>query len=77
YNCAQMSRRQHKSAKTHGPGIKHRGKGQMDSFDCDGWLTIWACPDTPSVFLRIRHQVQHTPYCCIDVPDDVKEYIRS
>ncbi|KAF9024172.1 hypothetical protein BDZ89DRAFT_1188004 [Hymenopellis radicata] len=47
----------------------------MDSFDCDGWLYIWASEDSDCVFVRIRHKVQHVHYCCIDVPDDVRKYV--
>ncbi|KAF8919416.1 hypothetical protein CPB85DRAFT_1155897, partial [Mucidula mucida] len=49
----------------------------MDTFDCDGWLTIWACPDSDSFFVRIRHAKQHISYCCIELPEDVHNYIKA
>ncbi|KAK6977828.1 hypothetical protein R3P38DRAFT_2581153, partial [Favolaschia claudopus] len=77
YHCAQIATRQHKSKK--GPeGKKQRDKGQMQTFDCQGWLTIWAAPDDDSeYFIRIRHQECHEKYVCIDVPEDVKQFIEE
>ncbi|KAK6974646.1 hypothetical protein R3P38DRAFT_2583717 [Favolaschia claudopus] len=76
YHCAQSSTRQHKPKK--GEGKKQRDKGQMQTFDCQGWLTIWAAPDDDSeYFIRIRHQDCHEKYVCIDVPEDVKQFIEE
>ncbi|KAJ7878355.1 hypothetical protein B0H14DRAFT_2247645, partial [Mycena olivaceomarginata] len=74
YHCAQISTRQHKSKKNADPS-KHRDKGQMSTFDCNGWLTVWASSDESECFVRIRHAHCHEKYVCIDLPDDVKQYI--
>ncbi|KAJ7062610.1 hypothetical protein C8F01DRAFT_985939 [Mycena amicta] len=49
----------------------------MATFDCDGWLDVWASPDDFTVYARIRHQECHAKYVCIELPDDVKEYIKD
>ncbi|KAJ6602864.1 hypothetical protein DFH09DRAFT_810636, partial [Mycena vulgaris] len=77
YHCAQISTRQHKSKKTAEPA-KQRDKGQMRTFNCQGWLTVWACPDDSEYFIRIRHQECHEKYVCIDLPDDLwKEILKT
>ncbi len=38
---------------------------------------MWVCPDSQEVFLRFSHQLNHVPYFCIDVPDDVHKYIND
>ncbi|KAK6972001.1 hypothetical protein R3P38DRAFT_2550175 [Favolaschia claudopus] len=76
YTCAQNSLRQEKSQKK-ASSEKQRDKAQMSTFECQGWLTIWASPDDDSeYFIRIRHQECHQKYVCIDIPDDVKQIIR-
>ncbi len=75
FNCAQNSKRQHKPQKTKGPDIKCRGKGQMDTFDCNGWLRVWACEDTMGIFVWIHHMHKHISYCCINIPKDVQKYV--
>ncbi|KAJ7839692.1 hypothetical protein B0H14DRAFT_2312629, partial [Mycena olivaceomarginata] len=77
YHCAQNSARQHKPKKILDTA-KQRDKGRMRTFDCHGWLTIWASPDSDSeYFIRIRHRECHEKYVCIDLPDDVKKYIND
>ncbi|KAJ7715311.1 hypothetical protein B0H14DRAFT_2251255, partial [Mycena olivaceomarginata] len=77
YHCAQSSARQHKPKKN-SDVKKQRDKGQMRTFACQGWLTVWASPDSDSEYLiRIRHDDCHEKYVCIDVPDDVKSYIKE
>ncbi|KAF8177716.1 hypothetical protein K438DRAFT_1605894, partial [Mycena galopus ATCC 62051] len=71
YNCAQNSKRQRKSQKI-AHTEKQRDKGQMRTFNCGGWLTIWASPDDAEYFIRIRHQECHEKYVCIDLPADIK-----
>ncbi|KAK6966913.1 SWIM-type domain-containing protein [Favolaschia claudopus] len=68
YHCAQSSTRQHKSKKGL-EGKKQRDKGQMRTFDCQGWLTIWGCSG--------RRFGCHEKYVCIDVPEDVKQFIEE
>ncbi|KAJ7830931.1 hypothetical protein B0H14DRAFT_2304408, partial [Mycena olivaceomarginata] len=74
YHCAQNSTRQHKSKKIL-ETEKQRDKGQMRTFNCQGWLIIWASPDDSEYLIRIRHNECHEKYVCIDLPDDVKRYI--
>ncbi|KAJ7756443.1 hypothetical protein DFH07DRAFT_742593 [Mycena maculata] len=74
YHCAQISTRQHKSKKIVDTE-KQRDKGQMRTFNCQGWLTVWASPDNSEYFIRLRHQECHEKYVCIDLPDDVKKLI--
>ncbi|KAK7007107.1 hypothetical protein R3P38DRAFT_2438938, partial [Favolaschia claudopus] len=77
YTCAQNSLRQEKSQKK-ASSEKQRDKAQMSTFECQGWLTIWASPDDDSeYFIRIRHQECHQKYVCIDIPDDVKQIIQN
>ncbi|KAK6966854.1 hypothetical protein R3P38DRAFT_2386745, partial [Favolaschia claudopus] len=54
--------RQEKSQKK-ASSEKQRDKAQMSTFECQGWLTIWASPDDDSeYFIRIRHQECHQKY---------------
>ncbi|KAJ7718501.1 hypothetical protein B0H14DRAFT_3011233 [Mycena olivaceomarginata] len=48
----------------------------MRTFDCRGWLTVWAYEDS-EYFIRIRHQECHEKYVSIDLPEDVKSYINQ
>ncbi|KAK6984659.1 SWIM-type domain-containing protein [Favolaschia claudopus] len=75
YHCLQISTRQHKSKKA--LDVKTRDKGAMRTFDCQGWITIYASPDDDEYFVRIRHQDCHEKYACIDVPEDVRNYIEA
>ncbi|KAJ6517844.1 hypothetical protein DFH09DRAFT_1098638 [Mycena vulgaris] len=74
YHCAQISTRQHKSKKIL-ETTKQRDKGQMRTFDCQGWLTVWASPDEMEYFIRIHHKECHEKYVCIDLPDEVRDFI--
>ncbi|KAJ7683877.1 hypothetical protein B0H17DRAFT_837200, partial [Mycena rosella] len=66
--------RRHNSKKN--PDVaKQRDKGQMDMFECGGWVDIWASPEDSDCFVRIRHLDCHQKYVCISVPDDVKKFI--
>ncbi|KAJ6538671.1 hypothetical protein DFH09DRAFT_930214 [Mycena vulgaris] len=47
----------------------------MRTFDCQGWLTVWASPDEMEYFIRIRHKECHEKYVCIDLPDEVRDFI--
>lgn len=76
YNCAQLSTRQKKPKKVADKKDQH-DKDCMHTFDCDGWLTIWACPDTDDLFVRLKHKDNHVPYFCIDVPADVQQFVKD
>ncbi|KAJ7934730.1 hypothetical protein B0H13DRAFT_1591382, partial [Mycena leptocephala] len=66
--------RRHNSKKN-SDASKQRDKGQMDMFECGGWVNIWASPEESDCFVRIRHLDCHQKYVCIDVPEDVKKFI--
>ncbi|KAJ7300763.1 hypothetical protein DFH08DRAFT_997751 [Mycena albidolilacea] len=71
----KMSRR-HNSGSTKNPDVvKQCDKGQMDMFECGGWVTIWASSDESDCFIRISHLNCHQKYVCIDLLDDVKKFI--
>jgi hypothetical protein len=44
YHCAQLESRRHNSKKN-SDASKQRDKGQMDMFECGGWVNIWAAPE--------------------------------
>lgn len=73
--CAQRSDRQHEPKKSL-EIKKQRGKAQMDTFPCGGYLRI-NIPDTCGYAdIVLEHKAKHIPYCRIDVPDDVHAIIR-
>ncbi|KAJ7018416.1 hypothetical protein C8F04DRAFT_873834, partial [Mycena alexandri] len=74
YHCAQLESRRHESKKNP-DAAKQRDKGQMDMFECGGWVTIWAAPEESDCFIRIRHSDCHQKYVCIDLPEDIKKFI--
>ncbi|KAJ7670053.1 hypothetical protein DFH06DRAFT_981537 [Mycena polygramma] len=77
YHCAQLESRAHKFKKNP-DAAKQRDKGQMDMFECGGWLTIWASPEESDCYVRIRHLDCHQTYTCIDVPDELwKEILKT
>ncbi|KAF8912407.1 hypothetical protein CPB85DRAFT_1561485 [Mucidula mucida] len=76
YNCAQLCTRQH-APKKHAPTGKHHDKDRMDSFECHGWVTMWVCAGSQILFVRFNHALNHVPYFCIDVPDDVRTYVKN
>ncbi|KAJ7209280.1 hypothetical protein GGX14DRAFT_364725 [Mycena pura] len=49
----------------------------MKTYDCNGWLDIWAADNKMEVFVRMRHQLCHEAYTCIDVPPEVKELVKN
>ncbi len=49
----------------------------MHTFDCNGWLTIWACPDTDDLFVHLKHKNDYVPYFCIDVPANVQQFVTN
>ncbi|KAJ7867068.1 hypothetical protein B0H13DRAFT_2560350 [Mycena leptocephala] len=52
---------------------KQQDKGQMDMFQCGGWVDI--SPEESDCFVCIRHLDCHQKYVCIDVPEDIKKFI--
>jgi hypothetical protein len=49
----------------------------MDVFDCSGWLHITVTTGEPVALVKMKHEDDHVPYWCIDVPQDVKDFIHA
>ena len=49
----------------------------MDGFDCHGWLYVTITEASDNARIKLTHRLQHVPYCCIDIPSDVREYIEA
>ncbi|KAG6826876.1 hypothetical protein H0H92_014080 [Tricholoma furcatifolium] len=77
YHCAQIDARQHKSKKTQKPNAKRRDKHSMETFDCSGWLYIVIFMGSPVANVKLTHKEDHIPYWCIDVPDEVKDFVNA
>jgi hypothetical protein len=77
YHCAQVETRQHKPKKGVRDGAKPRDKGAMDTFSCKGWLHITVYEGSPSVEIRLKHEDEHIPYWCIDVPPKIREFVEQ
>jgi hypothetical protein len=77
YHCAQVNSRQHKSRKSEHENVKSRDKDSMDVFDCSGWLHITVTTGEPVALVKMKHEDDHVPYWCIDVPQDVKDFIHA
>jgi hypothetical protein len=58
-------------------GVKHRSRGQMDSFDCDGWMHITVFKGSNEVFVKLKHKDCHVPYWRTDVPKHIQEYVKE
>ncbi|KAJ7759760.1 hypothetical protein DFH07DRAFT_716176, partial [Mycena maculata] len=76
YHCAQNADRQHKPKK-HDETDKHSTSRQMECFDCDGWLHITVSEESTEALVRFKHEQDHIPYCSIDVPLPVKEFVAA
>ncbi|KAM6491726.1 hypothetical protein JOM56_012766 [Amanita muscaria] len=76
YHCAQSKTRQHDSQKSDNQ-TKHRDKESMTAFQCNGWIYITLYEGSPVAFVKIRHEEEHIPYWSIDVPPEVKAYIKD
>jgi len=74
YNCAQGDTRQHKPKKGKTDG-KQCDKDQMDTFKCKGWLHISVTEGSTTALVKFKHEDDHVPYCNIEVPDGIQEYI--
>ncbi|KAJ7743261.1 hypothetical protein DFH07DRAFT_749976, partial [Mycena maculata] len=78
YHCAQNADRQHKPKK-HDDADKQRTytSRQMECFDCDGWLHITVSEESTEALVRLKHEEDHIPYCSIDVPLTIKEFVAA
>jgi hypothetical protein len=74
YHCAQNADRQHKPKK-HDDAEKHCTSRQMECFDCGSWLHITVSDESTEALVHFKHELDHIPYCSIDVPSAVKEFI--
>ncbi|KAJ7754196.1 hypothetical protein DFH07DRAFT_959894 [Mycena maculata] len=63
--------------KKHDETDKHRTSRQMECFDCDGWLHITVSEESTEALVRFKHELDHIPYCSIDVPLPVKEFVAA
>lgn len=77
YHCAQADSHQHKSKKSGHEGAKSRDKDSMDVFDCSGWLHITITAGENVALVKLKHEDDHVPYWCIDVPMDVKAFVAA
>lgn len=76
YSCAQSVQRQHESRKVLDIS-KQRDKIPMHSFDCKGWLQIHLSRDLQYACVKLVHEEDHVHYCMIDIPNDVKDYVKE
>ncbi|KIY64289.1 hypothetical protein CYLTODRAFT_358634 [Cylindrobasidium torrendii FP15055 ss-10] len=74
YYCAQNAKRVHRADKVTEES-KQRDKLSMQHFECNGWLKLTLDPLADSVLIRIVHSEPHVPYCCISIPDDIRDFI--
>ncbi|THU81592.1 hypothetical protein K435DRAFT_693221, partial [Dendrothele bispora CBS 962.96] len=76
YHCAQLAKRQHKPVKSELQSSQ-RDKGQMDSFDCDGWLFMTISEIESYAQVQLKHAYDHVVYSEMQVPPDVQEYVEN
>lgn len=77
YHCAQDSGRQ-QAARKKVDEAKQRDKIALDTFNCEGRLTITFHNQSPSeIQISLRHNLLHIPYPYIDVPEDVQELVKE
>jgi hypothetical protein len=65
---------QKKSKKVSDPS-KQRDRQPMDFFRCKGRLTIAMNLDDNYADIILCHELDHVPYCCVTLPEDIREYI--
>ena len=77
YYCSQYKKRQQASRKSKKDGASQCDKLKMVTFDCKGWLYIYLDPLTDSDVAQItyKHCLDHIPYWCIDVPEEIRKLI--
>lgn len=51
----------------------------MERFDCKGRVAVTLVPETLGAYaeVAITHVEDHVPYCCVSLPEDVKELVRA
>lgn len=49
----------------------------MDAFKCSGWLHITLFDSGTVGWISMKHLDDHIPYFRIDLPDDVKAFVRD
>lgn len=49
----------------------------METFDCSGWIHITLSDLSDVTFIKLTHCENHVPYCPIDIPKDIKKYVRD
>ncbi|KAF8156957.1 hypothetical protein B0H34DRAFT_631400, partial [Crassisporium funariophilum] len=76
YRCAQ-SEKKVKSRKGVREGAKMRDKGCMDTFACKGWLNITVYEELSVVDIKLSHAEEHIPYWCIDIPQNVCQFVKN
>ncbi|KAF5361263.1 hypothetical protein D9758_010272 [Tetrapyrgos nigripes] len=76
YHCAQQNKCQHKPLKSIS-GTAQCDKGQMYSFDCDGWLYVTLYEGEPCANVQLKHCMDHSPYVGHDVPEDIQKYVKD
>lgn len=78
FHCAQANTRQHKSKKCFPEDSdKARDKDRMYTFKCDGWLHITITDDVDTAFVKYKHEDDHVPYWDIEVPEEIKAFVRE
>jgi hypothetical protein len=77
YHCAQNTLRQHAPSKNLKENAKHRNKDSMDTFECQGWLHITLSDLSDIALIKLHHHEDHIPYCPIDIPLEVEEYVKE
>src|ERR1700735_570867 len=75
YICAQSKLHHNKSREGLHEEAKPHDKESMDMFECAGWLHITIDEVEAIALVKLQHEDDHIPYWCIDVPDDVCEYV--
>ncbi|THV01356.1 hypothetical protein K435DRAFT_655572, partial [Dendrothele bispora CBS 962.96] len=69
-------KRQHKPAKSELLNLQ-RDKGQMDSFNCNGWLFMTIFEGESFAQVQLKHTHDHVIYSEMHVPPEVQEYVEN
>lgn len=75
YYCSQYKKRQQAPKKGKKEGASQRDKLKMVTYDCKGWLYIYLDPLTDVAQITYKHCLDHIPYWCIDVPEEIRKLI--
>ena len=68
YYCSQSRLHQNSSKKCQHNGAKPHDKESITMFDCAGWLHITVNEKDSTALIKLKHEDDHIPYWCIDVP---------